>query len=170
MKVEDVLRQKKAAILEKWFQLLLDTYPAETSRFLKEEKNQFANPVGHAFYQGIEGLYEGLLQGLEPEKISPFIDKIVRIRAVQDFLPSQANAYIFLLKRAIREELAAELRENRVPIKELLTFESRIDELALHSFDIYMKCREKIYEIRVNEVKNRTAKLLERANLVLNLP
>jgi hypothetical protein len=36
---------------------------------------------------------------------------------------------------------------------EWMKFQSKIDELALFAFDIYMDCREKICEIRVNQAK-----------------
>jgi hypothetical protein len=51
----------------------------------------------------------------------------------------------------------------------LLLFESKIDDLALLSFDIYMKCREKIYELKSNEVRNMTFRLLQRANLICEI-
>ena len=43
-------------------------------------------------------------------------------------------------------------------------FESNIDELASAAFDIYLKCREKISELRVSEAKaegDRAFRLLE---------
>lgn len=169
MVLEHLLPQKRAAILERWFQLVLGTYPADTSRFLKQEKDRFINPVGYAISQEIEALYDELLQGMNFDKLADCLDNIIRIRAVQDFSPSQTIAFIFLLKKAIREELASEITENRV-FEELLKFESRIDKLVLLAFDIYMKCREKVFEIRVNEVKaerERVFKLLERTNLTM---
>ena len=54
-----------------------------------------------------------------------------------------------------------------------MKFESRIDKLAFLAFDIYMKCREKVYEIRVNEIKSErenAIKLLERASLMYVKP
>jgi len=39
--------------------------------------------------------------------------------------------------------------------EELLNFEQRIDKIALMAFDIYMECREKIYEIKIKEFKQR---------------
>lgn len=161
------LSQKKVAILERWFQLILETYPADTSRFLKQEKDRFLNPVGYTISQEIEALYEGLLQEINPDKVITCLDNIIRIRAIQDFPPSQAIAFIFLLKKAIREKLASELRENQL-FEQLLKIESRIDELTLLAFDVYMRCREKVYEIRVKEAKaerERVLKLLGRANL-----
>lgn len=155
--------------MERWFQLILGTYPADTSRFLKQEKDRFTNPVGYTISRETETLYDELLQEMNPDKLAACLDNIIRIRVVQDFSPSQTIAFIFLLKKAIREELASEIAENRV-LEELLKFESKIDKLVLLAFDIYMKCREKVFEIRVSEVKaerERVLKLLERANLTM---
>jgi len=38
--------------------------------------------------------------------------------------------------------------------------------MALISFDIYMKCREKIYELKTDELRRMTYRLLQKANLV----
>ncbi len=165
MKLENLLSQKRSVILKKWLYLILETYPADTSRFLKNEKNRFANPVGYTISKEIDAIYEELLHGMDSDKIFPLLDNIIRIRAIQSFSPSQAIVFTFLLKKAVREELESEIKENRI-FEELLEFESRIDKLALLSFDVYMKCREKLYEIRANEVRNRSFKLLERANLI----
>ena len=169
MVLEHLLPQKRAAILERWFQLILETYPADTSRFLKQQKDRFINPVGYTISQEIEALYDELLQEMNSDKLAACLDNIIRIRAVQDFPPSQTIAFIFLLKKAIREELASEIAENRV-LEELSKFESKIDKLVLLALDIYMKCREKVYEIRVNEAKaerERVLKLLDRTNLTM---
>ena len=40
------------------------------------------------------------------------------------------------------------------------------DNLMLKMFDMFIQCREKIYEIRVNEVKRMTFPLLERSGLI----
>jgi hypothetical protein len=77
---------------------------------------------------------------------------MIRIRAVQDFLPSKAIGFVFLLKRVIQEELGREVRERGLG-EELLDFERQIDDLALLAFDVYMQCREKIFEVRIREVK-----------------
>lgn len=154
--------------MAKWFQLILETYPADTSRFLKREKDRFINPVGYTISQEIEALYDELLLEMNPDKLTACLDKIIKIRAIQNFPPSQAVAFIFLLKKAIREELANEIKEKQA-FEELLKLESRIDKLVLLALDTYMKCREKVYEIRVNEVKEereRVLKLLERANMI----
>ena len=164
MKLESLLTQKKAAVLEKWRDLIVQTYPADASEFLKRDKDRFNNPVGYTIASGTEGIYDALLEGSTSNVLSSTVDSIIKIRAVQDFSPSQAVAFVFLLKKAIREQLAAEMRENSFS-EQLLAFESKIDELALLTFDSYMRCREKIHDIRVNEIRNGTFKLRERINL-----
>lgn len=171
-KLKDFLLDKKSAILEKWFDVILESYPADTSSFLKSQKNQFANPVGHTLMRGIEGLFEELLQGRDSEKVPLLLDNIIRIRAVQDFSPSQSINFIFLLKRVLREKLKMEQDnsgQEKEIFEELLKLESRIDDLALLSFDIFMKCREKIYELKTNEIRNMTFRLLQKANLVYEI-
>ena len=93
------------------------------------------------------------------------LDPIVRIRAVQDFSPAEAVGFVFLLKRVVRQELGGEIRQNRAE-SQLLDFESQVDDLALKAFDLYMLCREQIYQLRAREIKNQTFTLLEQATRV----
>jgi hypothetical protein len=165
---ENLLTHKRSTILKKWFDVVIEIYPPETALFLKKQKDRFANPIGSTIFQGIEDLFGELLQGINYEKVSTYLDNIIRIRAVQDFTPSQAISFVFLLKGVIREELRKEIRENSLS-EELLVLESRIDELALLSFDIFMKCREKIYELKAIELNNQTYSLLKRAKLIIDL-
>lgn len=168
MTFTELLGQKKTAVLDRWFDLVLETYPADTQRFLKKQKSRFGNPVAHEISQGIEGIFDQLLQGAEEEAISPFLDRIVRVRAVQELTPAQALAFVFGLKRVIREELAGALAGKPFP-GELVEFEARIDRLALLAFNTYMGCKEQIFQLRVDEVKNRVGALLRRAKLVCDL-
>jgi len=153
MDLEKSLVKKKSAILKKWLQLILDSYPDATSKFLKQEKDRFANPAGYTISEEIDAIYEELLQETNSEKLTACLDNIIRIRAVQDFPPSEATAFIFLLKKAIREELANDVTE-RQDFEELMNFESRIDSAAMLVLDIYVQCREKIHQIRVKEAIN----------------
>ncbi len=163
MALKEFLVREKSTILKKWFDRILLTYPEETQSFLEKQKDPFVNPVGSTILEGIEGLYDELLEGGGFSKASFFLDNITRVRAVQDFSPSAAIAFIPFLKRIVRDELPRDAGEYHL-LEDLGEFERRIDELTLLAFDIYMACREKLYEIRVNEIKNRSARMLERLN------
>ena len=166
MTLEHLLSSKRAAILERWFELILQTYPADSARFLRQEKDGFNNPVGNTISRETEMLYDEMLGGMAPEKVSMALDNILKIRAVQDYSPSRAIALVLLLKKAVRDTLENQLRDSTL-LRELLAFESRVDDMVLLAVDIYVKCREKIYQIRVNEVKaerERIYQMLARVN------
>jgi hypothetical protein len=42
--------------------------------------------------------------------------------------------------------------------------------MALLAFDLYMRCREKMYEIRANEAKNQVSALLRKKGLLSEAP
>jgi hypothetical protein len=152
MMMQDLLKKNKVAILEKWFDLILETYPANTATMMRKDKNQFTNPVGSTLSREIEVLFKNLCEGSQDEKCQASLDSILKIRSVQDFSPSKAVGFIFLLKRAIGETLKNEICKESV-MDEWLRFQSRVDNLALQAFDAYMECREKICDIRVNQAR-----------------
>jgi len=168
MNLKDQLIEKKPAILKKWFEAIADTYPKDTAGFLKKQKAQFTNPVGYTLAEGAEKLFDALLQGMIADTVSSFLDSMIRIRAIQEFSPSEALAFIFQLKKIIRQELGAEVLRQQGIADELAAFDSAIDDLALFSFDIYMRCREKIYDLKANEARNMTFRLLQQARLIVD--
>ena len=168
MKLENHLTQKKALIVGRWLDLIFETYPGDAQRFLRKQKDRFANPVGTTITKEIENLYDELIKGLEPDRVSALLDRIIRIRAIQDFPPSQALIFVFHLKKAIKEALKNEILEDRLS-EDLSAMESKIDDLALLAFDIYMNCREKLYEIKANAAKNQVSRLLKRAGMIVDL-
>ena len=165
MRLNEFLSEKKSVILGKWFDVIIKSYPSDTSNFLNQQEDRFTNPVGHAILQGIEGIYDGIFMDTVVDKVSPFLDDIIRVRAVQGFLPSEAVSFIISLKKVIREEIG-NYKDNNIPAQELSELESRIDTLVLLSFDIFMKCKEKIYDIKATEVKRMMYRLLQQANLL----
>ncbi len=156
MRLKEQLLLRKDDLAQGWFDLLLETYPAETARFLRTEKNQFANPVGSTLYRGIAELVEALLQGLNRDEISPAMESLVKIRAVQEQTPSRAVGFVFRLKELIRQELSEEIRGGRVSQEDLDRLESDIDDLALMSFDAFVACREKLHRLRIDQLAART--------------
>ena len=169
MDLKSLLLQKKSPIVKKWCDVVLRTYPEQSQKFLRKQKDQFANPVGRSIFEGIESIFDELSHEANANKIALFLDNIIRVRAVQEFSPSQAVGFIFGLKKVIREELESEILKEGIT-EELAAFHSKIDALALLCFDIYTQCRQKIFDIRVNEVKNQSARLLKIAGLAYELP
>ncbi|HUU79941.1 MAG TPA: RsbRD N-terminal domain-containing protein [Acidobacteriota bacterium] len=169
MNLANFLSEKRSSLVKKWSNLLIETYPDDAQRFLKKERDQFANPVGHVITKEIGALFDELLKDGDTNRIYSCLQNIVRIRAVQDFKPSQAIAFVLQLKKLIREDLKEGSMGGDLS-GELESLEDRIDQMALLAFDIHSECREKIYELRVKEVKNQVSRLLERSDLICEMP
>jgi hypothetical protein len=168
MELERLLTSKKPLILKRWFDLAVETYPRDTSKFIKRQKDRFANPVGRTTHQTLKAALDLLLDEFDTDKAALVLDPMIRIRAIQDFSPSRATGIVFGLKKIVRDIVDREReRGGSGNITEgLLAFESKIDKLGLVAFDIYLACREKIYELKANEVRNRSYRAFERAGLI----
>ena len=170
MRLDKLIFEKRSTLIKKWRDLIFESYPIDGQRFLKKEKNRFSNPVGQIIAEDVEILFDAITTGNNKEKIPSSLDNIIRIRAVQDFKPSQAVGFVLQLKNLIRAAVAKGCPDVAGLQDELAVLEDRIENVALLAFDIYSQCRQKIYEIRVHEVKNQVGKLLERANLTVEIP
>jgi hypothetical protein len=164
-----LITQHRSAIISKWFESAIQAYSADTAAFLKSQKDQFTNPVGSNTRRGLEGLFDQLTGDLNGEAVARHLDPIMRIRAVQSLNPSQAIAFIFSLKSILRGFLKRELQDPGMS-RQFEDIEGRIDRMCLAAFDIYMACREKIYELKANETRNRVFRAFERAGLVAKEP
>jgi hypothetical protein len=164
MNLKNLLQENRSAIVNQWFETVVGTYKEETRGPLRRQGAPFTNPVGFNTQQGLEGLFDGLLKGMLPSDTSRFLDGIVRIRAVQDFAPSEALRFILQLKTVVRNKLGEKAQEPALA-GELVFFESSVDDLALFAFDLYMQCRETIYDIKAKEARSMTFRLLQKAKL-----
>lgn len=161
--LRDILKESQSAIVKRWLADTLATYQSGAAEFLQHTQNPFANPVGNALIKGITGIFECLLAERPIESARGNLDEIIKIRAVQDFSPSQALSFVFLLKNAVRVELGGKIHNPEL-LADLAEFESRIDQVALLAFEIYINCREQVYNLRVDEVKRSVSGIMMRFN------
>jgi hypothetical protein len=164
MTLVNLLSKKKSEILERWRDVVFDTYAPETARFLKSQKDRFANPIAYQLTRGLTGILDVFLHGAETDQALTQLDEVLRLKALQDASPSRALAFIFVLKTVIREKLAQELQDPAYAA-ELTELESRLDGLGLLGFDAYMQRREKLCDVKVSEIKRKVSTLLRRLGM-----
>ena len=145
-----------AAALSQWTDLTFAVYPEHTVRLLNSVKDQFRNPVGETIRAGLDELLSLIESETPIEGVPEALDRIVRIRSVQDLSAGQAIRFVFELKAVLA---------NRKDRERLF---GRIDQLALIAFGAYQGCREQLYHIRANEEKARNTKLLQRAQQIIH--
>lgn len=169
MSLTDFLTQRKDTILERWFDLIVKTYPGLSTIFLRK-KHRWGNPVGTNIEAAIAALYDELLKPEAGKELAPLLDQVVRIRSVQEYSPSESVAILLFVKHVVREQLAEEIDSGEVDVHELLQFEARVDSMMLVAFDIYTKCRNQLFELRLNDFKIHFSGLLRQKGITVDYP
>ena len=140
-----------------WLEDVIASYPKEAARFLKREKDQFANPVGHALRELTAAVAEEICSDgdMDAQRICENLEKFIRVRSIQDFSPSQAVSFVYQLRKVGADCYGEDLPEN---------FNKRVDQVSLFAFDIFVKCREQFCQLRVDELKRSISALMRRMN------
>jgi hypothetical protein len=152
MNLHRLLQKKKSAIRKRWLDEIFTSYPPDACHFLKDEMDVFANPVGHTISANADYILEGLIKGDDTSSLSPYLEWIIRIRAVQDFTPTQVVSFVGSLKSATIGLLQTDIQKHNL-WEEWEELSARIDTLTLMSFEIYTKMKEKIHSIQMKELE-----------------
>ena len=151
-------KNERDKILARWYDRIVDGYPAETARFLREQSDPFANPVGAALREELAPILDGILDDRDPTDVEQALDRIVRVRSLQDMSPSEAVSFVLILKSVFDEVADGATGDAK------RHFDSRVDGMLLTTFNVFSRCREQVYDIRVKEIRNRSLKVMERLN------
>jgi hypothetical protein len=143
-------------ILERWIDEVFRGYPEETAKFLRSNTDRFANPVGAGLREGLAELLDGVIAGVQTEELEAALDRVIRVRAVQEFEPSIAVGFVFDLRDLLRH-FAGE-----GAVESLDVLDRRIEDLGMRAFDVYMRCREQMWQIRAREIRNQSVGIMER--------
>jgi hypothetical protein len=140
--------ETKNAILQDWLAQAAHTWPEQMAQTLLDVRDPFHNAVGCALHEALPELLDAVLADEWPAGTGAALDRLVRIRAVQDFTASQAVSFLLLLKPVLR----ARLGESRSRVEAL---EDRVDRLMLMAFDLFTGCREQARQIQLDEARRR---------------
>jgi len=160
MDLKQLLDQKRETFIKKWFQATIDTYPPQTAKILGKDSNRFDNPIGAITHETIADVFDLILKDFTSESLEKALDPVIRIRAVQAFSAADAVSFVFSLK---------EIGESLLDSDMTREFNKLVDQIALASFNRFMKCREEIFLLKATESKRRIHRAFERAGLVAEL-
>ncbi len=150
MKLDEAFRNHREKIVDRWVDYTLSTY--KSSSFFKKEKNKFANPVGGNTREALDRLFGLLAKNADPQEFVAPLEQIMQIRSIQEFAASVAVGPIHAVKHITREVLAND-KERCHLVQDLYDFEFAVDLAVLAAFDLYMQCRERLYQVRIQEIK-----------------
>ena len=104
---------------------------------------------GDPFYQSVRTewgqIVEILFSSAPVDGTLTLPEEFIRLRAVQEISAAEAVSHIFVLKDIVRERI--------LPEKGYEDLSRRLDFLALHTFNSFMQCRERLFQLRLKEMK-----------------
>lgn len=159
--IGDLLKEQADTIVERWGKAVLSSYHSDAAVLFQRQRDPFANPIGSSVRKGTRGVFQAILNGMDPDELRSHLDTMVRIRAVQEFTPSQALSFIFALRSIIREQIPQLDADPRLH-RERIELEEIIDRVALMAFEVYASCREELNDLRVTEMKRQVSWVFEK--------
>ena len=164
--LKKILQAHEEDLLNAWFEKMLDSYPKESRKYFRKINSEFTNPVGANLHNSLEELLHTLISDApNAEIVNENVNLILRIKAVQEVLPSQAVSFVPALKQVVEHVCGKALKDAKVNVDEWLDFYSDIDTVSLYAFDSYCESRELIYKMRLDQIRQ-TNDILVRAELV----
>ncbi len=136
---EQALRDNRQSVLDGW--------SAGASSLLS---GGTSSPVSEALTVELGRLLDAMVAG---DPVDEPLSRLTRIMAVQDLPPSKSLSLLFGIV-PLCGGLSADARDH---------FRARVEELALQAFDSFMKHRETIYQLKVDEGRRRMHMALRRA-------
>jgi hypothetical protein len=129
-------------ILERWLSVAAAVYPDQTAAFVISEGDRFRNPVGYVLRENLLCIVREVIGNMDQARLQSAMEAVIRVRAVQALSEVQAVGFVFQLRGILNDVVTGLDKE---------TVTGRIDMLALLAFEEYVRCRERLSEIRLNE-------------------
>ena len=152
---EFLLADHRAIIAQRWLDLAASTLPGDFASARHDAHDPFANPVAHLLRNCIDALVHALDVGVWAESIEPPLEAFLKFQALQSAPPSDSLRFLLAVKPLLREEYPVHSGERD-------TLTSRLDDIVLLAFDIYVRCREKVFEARTNQIRRLHHVVVER--------
>ena len=170
MDIIELCNSQRDVLVDRWVNRFFASYPLDSKGFMRTNRDRFANPVGETTRIAAAVLFDAVIgKEADAETVKTALHDLVWVRAVQDMPPSKAVGALYLLKDVLRGAILPECQKpghaGASILNEYLAMESRVDTLGLMALDMYSEARERVFRIRVEEVKRSQAAVIRLAKL-----
>lgn len=166
----DIVSSRKDRWTAEWFNAVISSYPEESARFFRDTRDPFANPVGAALKKGITDLFEVIrADTFDRDAAHAALEPMIRVRAIQEFTPSEALGFITAIKTIMENDSEAAARSG-AGAEKLQRMAENADKALLTAFDIYMECKKHVYGLRARQARDSVRQLLIKKELISELP
>lgn len=135
---------------------LYEPYSPEAVTSFRRKVDPFENPIGSTFGRSASIIADGIASGMPPKAFRQTFDDMIRIRAVQGISPSEVMSFLFAVRKALNSVTAGS-GDDYLSVSDLAEINQWIDGAIALCMDIYMECRENIFNLKVMEIKKFSA-------------
>ncbi|MFD2245621.1 STAS domain-containing protein [Pontibacter ruber] len=166
-----LLQRKKREILESWMNNQLADEALRDDLISNEELRRQSEELLEALLKAISnGNFENVYSS-EYEQITDILSDVSVTRARQGFSPRETNMYVLSLKQALTDTLEQERRNQpEVLYREILMVNKLLDNLALTTFETYLKGREEVILRQTDEINEISTPVIRVWDGILALP
>ncbi len=160
MGIIEYLKMNESAVVEQWEKYIIDNYPKDSSKFLIGNKNQFDNPIGYTIRTEIPVIFKAILNNEFDDNFVNSLENFIRIRAIQNYSVEEANSFLKYVKVLIENYVKTNF--NSEIFDEYLELNGRLEKVLHKSFESYLKMKQKLMEIKLDEVKRKNQRMVDR--------
>lgn len=157
----DFFEENREAIFKSWCDLFWSKF-REGESYLRRGADPFENPFAYHIHEAFQKILEYLGKDFNIEDLDPYLDKLAQIRATQEPYLTKALYFLIDFKSLLREKWGDKITEE-YGLAAWLEIEDLLDALLLRLGDFYLKYRERLLELKVEEWKRNNYLLLKRA-------
>ena len=161
LKLSGFISDNLDALAGSWLDAIVGTYHEDAAGFIKGKEDRIHNPMGYAIREMVDAVLGCLARGCEGQELDSAMFPVIQMRAVQEFSPSEAVSFIILLKDAVAGMARKEADEGL-----MLELHEAVLGLLSRAFDLYSGCRERLSEIKQEELKRNLYMLLRKSDMV----
>ena len=169
--ISALLQKKKKAILERWINHQLANDALRDELISNEEARMQSEELLDAFINALRVEARGGATEAEHEAVTDILETITISRANRGYSPRETGVFLFSLKEALLNALNEEIKNDPAALyEESMKINNRIDNLAIGSFETFIKGREEVILRQTDEITEISTPVIRVWDGILALP
>jgi rsbT co-antagonist protein RsbR len=165
-----LLHKKKQTILEIWINHQLANDALRDELISNEEGRLQSEELLDAFLNGLRtGARESAVDE-ELDPVSEILETITVARARKGYSPRETGVFLFSFKDALLKVLSDEISDPRALYDETIRLSNMVDNLAISSFETFIKGREEVILRQTDEIAEISTPVIKVWDGILALP
>ena len=165
-----LLHKKKQTILEIWINRQLANDALRDELISNEEGRMQSEELLDAFLNRLRAGAGKDAADQENDPVSEILETITIARARKGYSPRETGVFLFSFKDAMLKVLSEEISDPRALLDESLQLSNKVDNLAIESFETFIKGREEVILRQTDEIAEISTPVIKVWDGILALP